>query len=484
LARFRDVPTADTLSFMRAFFRFLRPQFSLRAILLLMGFVGVALAIWRWPWQEDVPASYFPRLDAPPEFVSMHAKIVRTRMQFRRGWWGERLKYGPAESFDEQGRLIARQNFHDDFLNGPETWFDLEGRPIVEQHRHHGQRSGPFRYGDGFRSTMSGQYDNQWRSGECHDDEQWQSGQTVERISHWKDRRLHGPCTWQVAETGEVLQRGVYENGALVEWNGQPISNFLKQWAATGQLEDRESARLLLETANKPLPFEGFALQRNGVHVQVGKYKADYIPLFLDPSLRPVYFPPPDQYELGGQPAEWATEEILAAVIPWGLTIDQRYGHLWMVPAEDAGRWRDPTGVDKIQVVPNSKLADAWNLPHRYHESGQTLLLKQAAVEELITWWPRETEVVLDFATHFPELHRRWNENDPQAKRESPNYSAISLRHWLGMRLYQAGLQCELDGNRLVILPHWSQRLLSLQQKEASATPQSDAFFRGSERRH
>lgn len=313
---------------MHRLFRRLRPQFSLRAILLLMGLLGGALAIWRWPWQEEVKRH--PNLEATPALVAMHAPIVTTRVQFRRGWWGERLKYGVAESFDEQGRIVARQTWYDGALHGPETWFDLAGQPIVEQQRRNNARSGPFRYGDGFRWKISGQYDQGLRAGECHDDEEWLSGLTIERIGHWSVGQLHGPCRWQVVETGELLQQGVFELGVLIEWNGQPVHNHLRQ------LVEREQIVLLQQAVNKPDSRQSYALLHDCVIVRAGVSQTEFVVLNSDPSLRKVFVPTTNHDELGMRSAEWAIDEVLAALIPWGLTIEARGGELWIVLAEEA----------------------------------------------------------------------------------------------------------------------------------------------------
>lgn len=440
---------------MRTVVRFLRPQFSLRAILLLMGIVGVALAVWRWPWQEE--SKQHPKLEAAPECLAMHNSIARTRMQYRRGWWGEQLRYGVAESFDWEGRIVARQTWYDDALHGPEIWYDLAGRPIVEQNRRNNVRSGPFRYGDGFRWKMSGQFERALRTGQCRDEEEWQSGVTVERIGQYLDGKLHGPCTWLVAETGEVLQRGVFELGAIVEWNGQPVQNHLEQWAAADKLANRHLAQLLRDEAvNKAPPEQIYTLHSDSVSIQTSPSMTVTFFLNLDPSLRSVFTPPADHQLLGIVPADRATDEILAALIPSGLTIDERYGGLWIAAAEDRGLWRDPSGVAQITPPPNSKLAEAWNKEARfrsYDDKNRQL----EPLEELAIWWPENLDVTIDIRTHFPERHAHYGLLGPQPKRDLPNDSAGELRHWLGEQLYRAGLQCELKDDRIVVLPHWSQ---------------------------
>ncbi len=406
-----------------------------------MGLVGISLAIWRWPWQED-SKEHDPQLYAPNANASIVNQIERTRLQYRRGWWAERLKYGPAESFDEKGRLVARQIWQDDQLHGPEAWFDMGGHPIVEQHWRQGVLAGPFRYGDGFRWSQSGQYRNGEREGECRDDEQWCSGHTIERVAQWSNDRLHGNCQWQVTETGEVLQRGIFEQGTLIELNGQPVRDYLREWAHQGRIENQDTANDLLS--------QGVA--------DTSRYQFDGIwrrRIERDPTLHPSFEP---TYVV--EPNDAVSVSLLNSVLPWGLAIDERYGQLWLVPAEDIGLWQDPTGVDRIVPPKNSKLADAWNAPHAHGEHGLDGNEQMNPLECIYENWPQGTEVVVDLATHFPKLDAQWNTEERQRRRGTRRGDSVapSLRHWLGRNLYLAGLQCELQGNRLVILPHWSSR--------------------------
>src|SRR5687768_12125711 len=118
--------------------RRIRLQFSLRAILVLMALVGVALTIYRWPWVET------KEIDDPVD-----GRVTQSTT-YRRGWRGKTNKYGlrtsifrgPSRSqrghtklryeewfsddelrwwaiYDAQGELLAKHHYRNEKLNGP-----------------------------------------------------------------------------------------------------------------------------------------------------------------------------------------------------------------------------------------------------------------------------------------------------------------------------------------------------------------------------
>src|SRR5690242_12071498 len=74
----------------------LRPQFSLRGLLLLMLFVGAGLVVYRWPWEVEEKLTT--------------GEIRRT--QYRRAWNGKAVKHGQEVS----GDLAA--------VGGSECWYE------------------------------------------------------------------------------------------------------------------------------------------------------------------------------------------------------------------------------------------------------------------------------------------------------------------------------------------------------------------------
>lgn len=418
------------------------PRVSLRTLLLSMAVVGIALAIWRRPWTDE-RTDHRAHLNAPIHFRAMTAPIVRTRVQFRRGWWGEQLKYGTAESFDKQGRLVARQTWLDDQLHGPETWFDLGGHPVVEQAWRLGKLHGPFRHGDGFTWLSSGAHLAGRCHGECRDEEPWSSGESILCLSQWQRGQQHGPSTWQTP-AGEILQTAHYERGVMTEWNGYAVDDYLARWSHIGQIADAKLADTLLRRSKLVANYRKLvATAKKPAKVQ----SVPAIHLQLDPTLPSTY------RELLQWNDGQTAEEFLSETLAHGLAVDYRHGQLWLTRATDVGMWQDTTGVESLQPLPNSKLADLWNRPHPFANDA-----REEPIVELTNHWPAAAEVVLDLATHFPELDERLNSSEAAQKRValSRPRTANSLKHWLGQVLYRAGLQCELIGNRLVIKPHWS----------------------------
>jgi len=425
--------------------RTFRPQFTLRLLLLAMALFAIALGVWRWPWVEEV-AAYDTQRVKPPGYdedsrVAWNTpvkSIATARIPFHRGWNGAPLKHGLLEAFYSDGRLMLQQPWRDGLLHGLERWYDSRGINI-EQTWNNGERDGPFRYRIGKDWVGEGKFINGVAHFKRREKESWASGAEIWKTTTWIGEQRHGPARWETA-AGEVLQAGEYDGDQLVSWNGEPVIDYLEDWIATGKIND---------------PIEIQRLRGRGVS-----------PVMVDYSQWPFRNSQARGFneafmQWGSKPAEFISNSL-----PLGLAPDWRYGQFWLVPLDEIGFWKDPTGVSDLDVSQLPKLAAVWNRPHSI--DGYLNL----PFEQLYAYWPADTETDLDFATHLPEEDQRLKTNfvrlKPNARFAIGSQDFPSLKHWLGLRLYQAGLQCELQGNKIVILPHWTKRRIM------SATHTSD----------
>ncbi|WP_254512475.1 hypothetical protein [Anatilimnocola floriformis] len=91
----------------------LRPQFSLRALLLLFLVVGVGLRIYRQPWQER-ERSGFSRASG------YHGRTV----SYRKDWQGKPVKHGVESWYNAQGLVIYEGDYVDDQYVGFRRYSD------------------------------------------------------------------------------------------------------------------------------------------------------------------------------------------------------------------------------------------------------------------------------------------------------------------------------------------------------------------------
>src|SRR5688572_6378681 len=101
--------------------RFL-PQFSLRALLVVVTLSAIGTALWyRWPIEETVDLAEDPlELVVGTRMKEFPSREVRT---VRRAWGGELIRHGPTRQYNFQGKLLSETIWQENRKHGlSHTW--------------------------------------------------------------------------------------------------------------------------------------------------------------------------------------------------------------------------------------------------------------------------------------------------------------------------------------------------------------------------
>lgn len=438
----------------------LRPQFSLRMILLLMAAVGVALAIFRWPWVERDFA--YHSIGDESSAVQITQEFER-RITYRRDWRGRPVKHGLEQSL-RNGQVWHEANYYDGQLSGPRRVWNLQNKLAIEATYLGGKLHGPFRSGDGKQWTYVGQYAHGLMSGEWRildhrnaqvfipADFDWYinaNGQPEDLrffysplelsliIGNWHRGKLHGKLTWQTLD-GELLNTAEYAGGEIVEWNGQPLVRQFSDWLHAQQ-NPRLEAWLSEATAGNWRNVQGSPLDELTLKMGAGNLPEDWLGIYLE---RPDWH---SNLKTEGTlvPAlcEYAARE--------GLGFDYRYGALWLVPgaADPSPPFIDPTGVDKVEFAAGSSQAREWTNPidvdGHYGTVGSSL-------RHVL----QGTSITLDVSALSVRDRGELNYLD---SKDPIHLFTRTRRDVVGLILYRCGFRCEQRGDTLVIIPRWPQ---------------------------
>lgn len=393
-----------------------RLQFSIRALLLLMAIVGVAIVVYRWPWT-----------------VTGETPMVTTTTQYRRGWNGQAVKHGrETKSFFD--------NLH------VESWFD-EGElrrerteygdgMILDKSVRDGVDDGPFLTSN-LGVTVRGQYRRGVQVGT------WRTeSKDVISTSSFENGQLHGPSQW-LSPQGAIIQSAEYHAGELVRWNGKPVAEAVREWLAanipaadlrkkllTTVTRDDESS-----TTSRPLHYgQSLYFVGEGEHLDV-QWDDDNPPMHVMlPSDQPI------------------AENILDFALQRDRTFAYRFGVLCLIPITPQQlAWRDRTGVADIRFEPGSEEEKFWleptafnpwytdspaaRLQHMFNAADVPLEIDTTAIDEL--------EPPHDGLTGntLPSLPR-------------------PRRDLIGLHLDREGYYCELRDGKLIIKPHTDSKRL------------------------
>src|SRR6478735_5815076 len=122
------------ISFMRNW----RWQFSLRALLLIMAVVCVALTVYRWPWVEITQQSPDPIPGNDP-FGDVSSPRTQYLTTYRRDWRGRPVKHGLSQ-YRYNDVLVDESHYYDGELHGTQQSFDEEGKLTFQQSFRAGRR--------------------------------------------------------------------------------------------------------------------------------------------------------------------------------------------------------------------------------------------------------------------------------------------------------------------------------------------------------
>jgi hypothetical protein len=433
-----------------------RLQVSLRMLLLLMAAVGVALAIYRWPWEETVTSQDSVEPFADPQNVT---KIVQ-RTTYRRDWQGRAVKHGRAQAW-EDGYLQQEEHYYDGRLHGQRKVFDKRGRTTQEMSFRDGQLHGPYRSGDGAKWLWQGTYarnewDGEW-SGPCKPYEYPQPFSLVFELggaahypwahvpgnamivhSRWKKGQRHGTWTWRTAAGNTNPETTAeYHHDDLVRWNGQRVVEQFQHWLKGPEVNDRllvselsaaESARweLTRQPYSNDLTFV-IGDQRHIVHLSGIRRAELYLPSQSSGSFVPAL-------------CELAARN--------DLRFAYRYGALWLLPRGAAARpFVDPTGISQIVFADNSPQARDWEelIPVMSSDGAAA-----TCVAQLLEHTSLSCEVLLPEEGRAPVESdlRPWQTLSPKEL-----FFKRRRRDALAYILFMTGCRCELHGDTLRILP-------------------------------
>jgi hypothetical protein len=287
----------------------LRPQFSLRLLLLSLTAFGIGFPIWyRWPYRETA--------------ILNGGRSSRTTT-WQRQWGGGRLEHGTQT---------------------------LNGGKITQIYTYrHGKQHGPYVLKLGQTQVETGQYVDGNREGEWAATHTGKHGPLTTRTT-WRYNMFHGPCEF-VSYSG-IKMLANFEAGRLIQLDGEAIDDHLIDVLASKDIDEGTAAEVLRNTELDvvEMPLKDCLIFLADKH-QIG--------FMLDPQLEAKYNLP-----ITGTFRGIDLRSLLVLItVPNGLGCDYRYGSLWITTAEDAKQWHDPTGVSEIRPQPGSILAGAWEAP-------------------------------------------------------------------------------------------------------------------------
>jgi hypothetical protein len=282
-----------------------------------------------------------------------------------------------------------------------------------------GVEHGPYEQAYKGKTTVKGQYLNGMKDGA------WvHSGGAIVTV-HWRRGELNGPYETEYAD-GRKTQI-LFRAGRLKGHHGTSASR-LYDLLETGSIEPRIADELRADTA---MEFGHCPLQVVVAYIQ----EQHRIPIMLDNALSKWATMLPITAEYRGIDLI-AALDILTAT--HNLACDYRFGCIWITTPKDVAVWRDPTGVSEIKPPKDSALASAWN--------ERTSGLLQAPLTEILATLAQRLGIEIDTAQIVP------NSENPQPYAVEIPYRA-SFHDALGFALYKTNCRCQLDGDKLIILP-------------------------------
>ncbi|WP_254513995.1 toxin-antitoxin system YwqK family antitoxin [Anatilimnocola floriformis] len=419
-------------------------RFSLRTLLLAITLVAVAIAVYRWPWEERHLSS------SGAENPLFQEVEIAT---YRRDWRGKAVLNGPLR-IQRDGRPHYLATYYEGELHGLRQCFDEQGRVLIEGYYRHGKMHGPFRAGDGTTWVTEGQYrDNAphgtWRFliSERYGSptppgfpylapltlpgEEWARplpNPHVVVTSEWDSINGHVKRKW-ASPSGELLRTAEYRHGDLVLWNDVPIVEHFIAWLRSPYVDDERLAKFF-ETA------------KSGNWYEDGR--GDYSVLgFLGNPEKAVVF---RENREGDSWLDFNSPGLLAATLceetlANGFRFDYRYGQLWLVPAEDGEEFIDRTGVAQVAFEPGSTQAHEWETRvNVFTVSAHDVV--PIAIDQLLA----ETSIEFDYSVLLPKEPRR-------GRTTSEKHATYRRRDALGLLLQATGCRVEQQGNKLIFTP-------------------------------
>lgn len=376
-----------------------RLQFSLRLLLLGITAFAIGFPIWyRWPYEET-------RVVGPGATVTT---------VWQRQFGGERLKHGRETR--TQGKLVQSSNYRRGKSHGP-YMLSISGEPIEEGQFVDGKREGVWK-----RTFKPG---TSWAT-----------------TARYHQGLLDGTLE---AQLPNGITSAAFVAGRLVSLNGRPVEDHLFDVLKSGVMDERTTRELKLTT---DVDFVETPL------FDVAEYLSDKHNLKIIADTKTL--PEPDLPITAAYAGIELGSVLTLLTEPQDLACDYRYGSLWITTAEDAKNWHDPTGVSNIMPPKNSALAKAWNEPvplvEAVVERGPSLVSPPVGIvgrsaSQILVELEQRLNITIDNAVITPASWVR------RFVTLGGSTEGLPFRHVLGQLLYFTDCRCELEGDKLVILP-------------------------------
>ena len=382
--------------------RWFVPQFSLRALLVVVTLSAIGTAVWyRWPIKEetDIYARLSPGMKAlwKPENMTS----VRTVVTYHRVWGGKKVRHGWTRRYHANGQLVSEVLWREGVQHGPSrSWFP-DGKL---------RREG---------ANSNGKQDGLWQ--EFGRDGKLAKGVSVQ---HYQLGIPHG--AWEIRDgAGNIVNTLEFSQGLVSRINNRIVDDPLIAKALAGQVDSRTHKTLLqnseIEFAKTPLnDVIRYEAEAHGIHIR-------FAPSARDRCDAPVTM------SVNSVPLSAA---LVLVVEPLGLSCDYRYGCVQIVSAADAENWRDRTGVSEIKPRPDSALARQWEQPVRFD-------FVETGLSDVMRYVNKATGVPIDVSVEKP-------------LDQTPItifLNNLSLKSSMGIFCERFDLHVRQDGDTLVIEP-------------------------------
>ena len=195
--------------------RWFVPQFSLRALFVLVTLSAIVAAVWyRRPIVEDLDlyARLPPQVKARTKPEDM--KATRAVNTYRSDWAGNRVQHGWSRKYNFQGQLVSEEHWRDN------------------------QRHGPYRQWNAGKLRTEGRYMNGRMDGVWRTDTSGFGAlaPSAVAVGTWQKGTQHGVFELHDAK-GRVVRTIEYRDGIPIRVDGQPWSNPATGKAAGGQVQ-------------------------------------------------------------------------------------------------------------------------------------------------------------------------------------------------------------------------------------------------------
>lgn len=399
--------------------RYFKLQFGLRALLLLMLFVGVGLAYYRWPQEWG------------------NSESLRT---VRRNWNGEWIQHGLEISRDHSTGYVRESWYEEGRVRAIRSWH--AGVVIEEKRIRNGKLHG----------HCWSQEDYCWSGGEYRNGQKygdWREERAdVVICEQWQDDQLHGLRSW-TTPVGRVLQTAEYDQGRLVQWNGQPVEKALQDWLVANVDDVPLRAKFFERLSEPPASQAKYAHYREYLY-SVGTPPQQFV---VHWDWRQAY----EQFRLEF-PEVLTLKKAVAQERPFGVvlleyvlsqsnTFAYRFQRLTIVPITPiALDWQDRTGVNDVHFEAGSGEEKFW--------------MAGAAAEVVYHWFPgARFRAMFNPQQNQPPLitvdisnlnESEWITGSGSRQRPIPRIR----RDLFAQHLDEVGCYVEQQGNMLIIKPH------------------------------